>query len=99
MPPVKALTRGLQVRSIAALFLGATVTAQAHAIAGTPVATPANAQRQPSIAAEGLVFQTSVTPEPDEDLAAACKYEITLMNSSRTVQGVWVIFERSRDML
>ena len=54
---------------------------------------------QPAIAAESLVFQTSVTPEPDEDLAAACKYEITLTNSSRTVQGVWVIFERSRDML
>ena len=99
MPPVKTLTRGLQGRSIAALFLGATVTAHALAIAETPVAPPANAEHQSAVAAQGLVFQTSVTPEPDEDLAVACRYEITLMNSSRTVQGVWVIFERSRDML
>jgi dienelactone hydrolase len=96
---VKTLTCGLQACSIAPLFLGATVTAQACAIAATPVATAANAEGQPAIAAQGAVFQTSVTPQPDEDLAAACRYEITLTNPSRTVHGVWVIFERSRDML
>ncbi len=73
LSPVKTLTRGLQARAIAAWFLGATVTAQAYAIAATPVATAANAERQSAIAAQGLVFQTSVTPGTDEDLAAACR--------------------------
>jgi hypothetical protein len=41
----------------------------------------------------------SVASQPGEDLAAACRYELTLTNASRRVQGVWVIFERSRDML
>ena len=50
-------------------------------------------------AAQSVVFQTSVAPQPDEDMAAPCRYEITLTNPSRPVQGVWVIFERSRDML
>ena len=96
---MKTLTRRLHACSIAALVLGATTTAQACAIAVTPVATVSNAESQPAIAAPGLVFQTSVTPQPAEDLAAACRYEITLTEPSRTVQGVWVIFERSRDML
>jgi hypothetical protein len=54
---------------------------------------------QPVIAAPGVVFQTSVAPQPDEDLAAACRYEITLTDPSMTVKGVWVIFDRGRDML
>jgi hypothetical protein len=54
---------------------------------------------QPVIAAPGVVFQTAVALQPDEDLAAACRYEITLMDPSKTVKGIWVIFERSRDML
>jgi dienelactone hydrolase len=98
LPPVKTLTRRLHACSIAAVFLGATATAQACAI-GATVATAANAEGQPAIAAQGLVFQTSVIPQPDEDLAAACRYEITLTDPSRTVQAVWVIFERSREMV
>jgi dienelactone hydrolase len=98
--PVNSLKGSLQACSIVALFLGATVTAQARAIAGTFVTTVApNAEGQPAITAEGLVFQTSVSPQPDEDLAAACRYEIILTNLSRTVQAVWVIFERSRETL
>jgi len=85
----------LQACSAAALL---TVTAQACAPTPTQVST-ANAGGQPANVAPGLVFQTSVAPQPDEDLAAACRYEITLTNPSRRVQGVWVIFERSRDML
>lgn len=96
---MRTLTRGLQGCSIATLFLGAMVTLQACATAATPVATAANLGDHPVIAAQGLVFRTSVAPQPEEDLAAACRYEITLTNPSRTVQGVWVIFERSRDML
>jgi dienelactone hydrolase len=54
---------------------------------------------QPVTAAPGVVFQTSVAPQFDEDLASACRYEITLTDPSRTVKGVWVIFDRGRDML
>ena len=54
---------------------------------------------QPAAAAPGIVFQTSVAPQADEDLASACRYEITLMDPSRPVRGVWVIFDRGRDML
>ena len=54
---------------------------------------------QPLIAAPGVVFQTAVIPQPEEDLAAACRYEITLVDPSRTIKGVWVIFDRGRDML
>jgi dienelactone hydrolase len=59
----------------------------------------ANAAGQPVIVQDGLVFQTSVAPRPEEDLAAACRYEITVTNPSRSVHGIWVVFERSRDML
>jgi hypothetical protein len=96
---VKTLKGTLEVCSIVALLLGATVADQARPIAATPVTTAANAEGQPAIAAQGMVFQTSVTPQPDEDLAAACRYEITLANSSRTIRAVWVIFERSRETL
>jgi dienelactone hydrolase len=46
-----------------------------------------------------VALQTSVAPQPEEDLAADCRYEITLMDRSRTVRGIWVIFDRGRDML
>ena len=47
---------------------------------------------------QGEVFHTTVAPTSDEDLAAGRNNEITLTNHG-SVQGVWVIFERSRDML
>ena len=53
----------------------------------------------PSAAAETVVFQGSVSPLPDEDLASECRYELTLADRTKTVQGVWVIFDRGRDML
>jgi pimeloyl-ACP methyl ester carboxylesterase len=53
----------------------------------------------PSLAAQGAVFQTSVTPLRDEDLASDCRYEITLTDRERTIRGVWVIFDRGRDIL
>ncbi len=52
-----------------------------------------------TVDAEGVVFQGSVTPLPDEDLASDCRYEITLTDRTRPIQGVWVIFDRGRDML
>jgi hypothetical protein len=54
---------------------------------------------RPSHSAPGVVFQTSVAPHADEDLASACRYEITVTDPSRPVRGVWVIFDRGRDML
>ena len=54
---------------------------------------------QVATAAPGIVFQTSVAPQTDEDLASPCRYEVTLIDPSRIVRGVWVIFDRSRDML
>ena len=54
---------------------------------------------QSAIASPGVVFQTSVAPQPDEDFASPCRYEITLIDPSRTIRGVWVIFDRGRDML
>src|SRR5437773_11022030 len=50
-------------------------------------------------AAQGVVFQTSVAPEPEEDIAADCRYEITIPNPSKPIRAVWVIFDRGRDML
>jgi dienelactone hydrolase len=40
-------------------------------------------------------FETSVAPRPDEDIAEACRYEVTVTTPSRRIKGVWVIFERS----
>ena len=50
-------------------------------------------------AAQGVVFQTSVAPEPEENIATDCRYEITIPNPSKTIRAVWVIFDRGRDML
>src|SRR5947199_10755586 len=50
-------------------------------------------------AAQGVVFQTSVAPEPEENIAIDCRYEITIPNPSKTIRAVWVIFDRGRDML
>jgi hypothetical protein len=86
LPPVKTLKGTLEVCSIVALLLGATVADQARPIAATPVTTAANAEGQPAIAAQGMVFQTSVTPQPDEDLAAACRYE-SLWRTHRGLSG------------
>jgi len=44
---------------------------------------------RPATAAAGVVFQTSVAPQGDEDLASACRYEMTLPDPSRPVRGVW----------
>jgi hypothetical protein len=54
---------------------------------------------RPAAVAPGVVFQTSVEPAEGEDIASACRYELTLLDPSRTVRGVWVIFDRGRDML
>lgn len=50
-------------------------------------------------AAPGMVFQTSVNANGDEDIQSPCGYELTLLDPARPVKGVWVIFDRGRDML
>ena len=40
-------------------------------------------------------FETSVSPRADEDIAEACRYEMTMTAPSRRIKGVWVILERS----
>jgi|SRR5690348_16230904 hypothetical protein len=50
-------------------------------------------------AAQGVVYQTTVAPKPDEDILGDCHYEITIPNPARQIRAVWVIFDRGRDML
>jgi len=53
----------------------------------------------PASAASGVVFQASVAPQDHEDLASPCRYELTIPDAQLPIRGVWVIFERGRDML
>lgn len=50
-------------------------------------------------AAHGVVFQTAVAPNPDEDILGDCRYEIMIPNPAEPIRAVWVIFDRGRDML
>src|SRR5947209_7124400 len=45
-----------------------------------------------------VLFQTSVTAQPDEDLAADCGYEITIPVPDKPIEAVWVVFDRGRDV-
>ena len=45
----------------------------------------------PALAAQDAVFQTSVAPRADEDLASNCQYEMTVLNPRTAVKIVWVI--------
>jgi hypothetical protein len=49
-----------------------------------------------SFAANALAqsFQTTVQPQPKEDLAQSCHYELTLVAGKQKVHGVWVIYDR-----
>lgn len=50
-----------------------------------------------AVAAE--TFHTTVAPRDGEDIAEPCKYELTLLDPSKRIEGVWVIFERSAGTL
>jgi dienelactone hydrolase len=54
---------------------------------------------QPATAEPGVVLQTSVTPQAGDDLAADCRYELTVLDPAKPIKAVWVIFDRGRDML
>src|SRR5918995_1736771 len=80
--------------------LAATITVTVHAcVSLPPPPATTHAAGAPATVAQEIVLQTFVAPRPDEDLATTCGYELRLLNSPRTVKGVWVIFERSLDML
>ena len=56
---------------------------------------PAPAEAPRTTSEHVATFETSVAAYADEDIAEACRYEMTLTAPSRLIKGVWVIFERS----
>jgi hypothetical protein len=56
---------------------------------------PATAEATRTTSEHVATFETSVAPRADEDIAEACRYEMTVTAPSRRIKGVWVIFERS----
>ena len=59
------------------------------------IQAPASTEVPRIVSAQIATFETSVAPRDDEDIAEACRYEMTVMAPSRPIKGVWVIFERS----
>jgi dienelactone hydrolase len=54
-----------------------------------------------AVAAAGampVLFQTSVAPQPGEDLAGECGYELTIPVPEKPINAVWVVFDRGRDV-
>lgn len=51
------------------------------------------------LAAQELILETSVAPAAGEDLKTDCRYELTLVDRTREIRAVWVLFERSLDVL
>lgn len=44
-------------------------------------------------------YETTVAPLPAENLAAPCRYEMTLAAGGRTVRAAWITFDRGRDIM
>jgi hypothetical protein len=44
-------------------------------------------------------YQTTVTPLPGETLAGPCRFEMSLPAANETVHGVFVVFDRGRDIM
>jgi dienelactone hydrolase len=85
-----------QGHSAAVLLIVMALTVSAPA---TRAPARSNAAHPSAPSDRSVTFQTSVDPLAQEDLAQACTYELTLPEPSRRVEGVWVIFERSRETL
>lgn len=86
----------LEMRLFWAMAIVVSAMTPALAAAVSPLA-PVSAQARVVQHPSALTLETSVAPLPDEDLAGPCKYEMTLVDRSRRIKGIWVIFERSRD--
>ena len=39
-------------------------------------------------------FHTTVQPQPKEDLAKSCHYDLTLVAGKQKFRGVWIIYDR-----
>ena len=75
---------------VTSLYLATIFTATASLQAPPPTEAPRTTSEQVA------TFETSVAPRGDEDIADACKYEMTVVAAaSRRIEGVLVIFERS----
>ena len=72
------------------LYLATILTTAASLQARVPGEAPGQTSKYVA------TFETSVSPRADEDIAEACRYEMTMTAApSRRIKGVWVIFERS----
>jgi dienelactone hydrolase len=92
-----SMRRGAMTFSWIALCAATLLTWPAGAVLAGQVAvqtTPGAPTVEPPI-----TFEASVPPQPGEDVAQACTYELTLLSGARPVRGVWTIFERSRETL
>lgn len=69
-----------------------------HGSTASPVALAAT-QARAAASPPGVTFETMVEPRPNEDVAEPCRYELTLPDPSRRLQGIWVMFERSLDIV
>src|SRR5215813_468638 len=49
-------------------------------------------------ASDTLRFETSVSPLPNEDIAAECHSELTIAAPEHPIKAVWVIYDRGRDV-
>ena len=85
---VRILPTGTWNLAASILYLASILTSTASL-----QAAPGEALRKTS--EHVATFETSVAPRADEDIAEACKYEMTVTAPSRRIKGVWVIFERS----
>ena len=93
------LQRMLRACSKAVWFSAITLTAQACAPVASPVAT-ATAGRQPATLAPDVGNRRPpLLRRLMKTWLQRAGTELTLINSARRVAGVWVIFERSLDML
>jgi hypothetical protein len=51
-----------------------------------------------ALAQQPARFETSVVPLPNEDMASACSYTLTIPYPKDPIRAVWVIFDRGHDV-
>src|SRR5262249_33538987 len=51
-----------------------------------------------AFAQQPVRFETSVIPLPNEDIASACHYTLTIPCPEDPIRAVWVIFDRGHDV-
>jgi dienelactone hydrolase len=86
---MSVLATGSRSLAISTLYLATILTATGALQAPAPTESPRTTSEQVA------TFETSVAPRDDEDIAEACRYELTVAAASGRINGVLVIFERS----